>query len=211
MKENNIAFCEEKEAGTIIYVAHNNSYVGSILICDEVKEEAKDVISYLTKTDNKTIMLTGDNEQVASFASEKLGLTSYRSSLLPQDKVEEVEKLIKEKKENDVLCFVGDGIHDAPVLMRSDIGIAMGGVGSDAAIESADVVLMNDDLRGIIKAKKIAKKTMKIVYQNIYFSLGIKIGILILSALGLTNMWVAVFGDVGVALIAILNATRAQR
>ena len=211
MKENNIAFCEEKEAGTIIYVAHNNSYVGSILICDEVKEEAKDVISYLTKTDNKTIMLTGDNEQVASFASEKLGLTSYRSSLLPQDKVEEVEKLLKEKKENDVLCFVGDGINDAPVLMRSDIGIAMGGVGSDAAIESADVVLMNDDLRGIIKAKKIAKKTMKIVYQNIYFSLGIKIGILILSALGLTNMWVAVFGDVGVALIAILNATRAQR
>ena len=211
MKENNISFCEEKEAGTIIYVAHNNSYVGSILICDEVKEEAKDVISYLTKTDNKTIMLTGDNEQVASFASEKLGLTSYRSSLLPQDKVEEVEKLLKEKKENDVLCFVGDGINDAPVLMRSDIGIAMGGVGSDAAIESADVVLMNDDLRGIIKAKKIAKKTMKIVYQNIYFSLGIKIGILILSALGLTNMWVAVFGDVGVALIAILNATRAQR
>ena len=211
MKNNNISFCEEKEAGTIIYVAHNNSYVGSILICDEVKEEAKDVISYLTKTDNKTIMLTGDNEQVASFASEKLGLTSYRSSLLPQDKVEEVEKLLKEKKENDVLCFVGDGINDAPVLMRSDIGIAMGGVGSDAAIESADVVLMNDDLRGIIKAKKIAKKTMKIVYQNIYFSLGIKIGILILSALGLTNMWVAVFGDVGVALIAILNATRAQR
>ena len=211
MKNNNISFCEEKEAGTIIYVAHNNSYVGSILICDEVKEEAKDVISYLTKTDNKTIMLTGDNEQVASFASEKLGLTSYRSSLLPQDKVEEVEKILKEKKENDVLCFVGDGINDAPVLMRSDIGIAMGGVGSDAAIESADVVLMNDDLRGIIKAKKIAKKTMKIVYQNIYFSLGIKIGILILSALGLTNMWVAVFGDVGVALIAILNATRAQR
>ena len=131
--------------------------------------------------------------------------------MLPQDKVEEVEKLLKEKKENDVLCFVGDGINDAPVLMRSDIGIAMGGVGSDAAIESADVVLMNDDLRGIIKAKKIAKKTMKIVYQNIYFSLGIKIGILILSALGLTNMWVAVLGDVGVALIAILNATRAQR
>ncbi|MGN1295199.1 MAG: heavy metal translocating P-type ATPase [Bacilli bacterium] len=211
IKANNIDICEEKEAGTIIYVAHNGSYVGSILICDEIKLEAKEVISSLNSMGNKTIMLTGDNDKVAASVSEELKLSSYRSSLLPQDKVEEVEKLLQNKQADEVLCFVGDGINDAPVLMRSDIGIAMGGVGSDAAIESADVVLMNDDLRGIVKAKEIAKKTMRIVYQNIYFSLGVKIGILILSALGLASMWLAVFGDVGVAVIAILNAMRCSK
>ena len=140
--------------------------------------------------------------------AEKAGVSSYKASLLPQNKVEEVEKLLAEKAPGDVLCFVGDGINDAPVLMRSDIGIAMGGVGSDAAIEASDIVLMKDDLRGLPLAKRIAKKTMAIVMQNIVFSIVVKLAILVLSAFGITNMWVAVFGDVGVAILAILNAMR---
>ena len=153
-------------------------------------------------------MLTGDNKAIAENVAQNIGLTGYKASLLPQNKVEEVEKMLSEKKKNDVLCFVGDGINDAPVLMRSDIGIAMGGVGSDAAIEASDIVLMKDDLKGIPLAKRIARKTMSIVFQNIVFSLVIKTAILVLSAFGITNMWVAVFGDVGVAVLAILNAMR---
>ncbi len=153
-------------------------------------------------------MLTGDNERIASSVARELGLSSYKSSLLPQNKVEEVDKLLSKKKEKDVLCFVGDGINDAPVLMKSDIGIAMGGVGSDAAIEASDIVLMHDDLKSIATSKRIARKTMRIVYENIIFALAVKVIILILSALGITNMWFAVFGDVGVAVIAILNAMR---
>ena len=156
----------------------------------------------------KTVMLTGDNEAIAKSVAAEAGVTAYKASLLPQNKVEEVEKMLSEKKKSDVLCFVGDGINDAPVLMRSDVGIAMGGVGSDAAIEASDIVLMKDDLRGIPLAKRIAKKTMSIVFENIVFSLVIKIAILILSAFGIANMWVAVFGDVGVAVLAILNAMR---
>ena len=153
-------------------------------------------------------MLTGDNDEIAQKVATEVGLTGYKASLLPQNKVEEVEELLNSKKDKEVLCFVGDGINDAPVLMRSDIGIAMGAVGSDAAIEASDIVLMKDDLRGISVAKTIAKKTMIIVFQNIIFSIIIKVLILVLSALGITNMWFAVFGDVGVSILAILNAMR---
>ena len=156
----------------------------------------------------KTVMLTGDNEAIASSVAKEIGLTGYKAGLLPQNKVEEVEKMLAAQGKRDVLCFVGDGINDAPVLMRSDVGIAMGGVGSDAAIEASDIVLMKDDLRGLPLAKRIARKTMTIVMENIIFSIVVKVAILILSAVGIANMWLAVFGDVGVAVIAILNAMR---
>ena len=206
----NITYTKSNGIGSIVYVAVNNQFIGYIVIADEIKDDAKDAISYLNSINSKTVMLTGDNERIASNVAQTLGLTDYKASLLPQNKVEEVDVLLKNKKGNDVLCFVGDGINDAPVLMKSDIGIAMGGVGSDAAIEASDIVLMHDDLKSIGIAKKIAKKTMRIVYENIIFALVVKVLILILSALGITNMWFAVFGDVGVAVIAILNAMRAN-
>lgn len=208
MQNNGIQFIEEKEVGTIVYVAKNKEFIGSILIADEVKEETKQVIGELNSMQCKTFMLTGDNEAIAKNVADRIGLTGYKASLLPQNKVAEVDNMLKEKNSKEVLCFVGDGINDAPVLMRSDIGIAMGGVGSDAAIEASDIVLMKDDLRGISLAKKIAKKTMRIVFENIWFSLIVKLTILVLSAFGITNMWIAVFGDVGVAILAILNAMR---
>ncbi len=208
MQSKGIKFVKEDGVGTIVYVARNNEYMGSILIADEIKEESKQVISELNSMDCKTFMLTGDNEAIAKNVASQIGLTGYKASLLPQNKVNEVDNMLKAKSTNEVLCFVGDGINDAPVLMRSDIGIAMGGVGSDAAIEASDIVLMQDDLRGISLAKRIAKKTMRIVFENIWFSLFVKLTILILSAFGITNMWIAVFGDVGVAVLAILNAMR---
>ena len=210
MDDFSISYDKINEVGSIVYVAVNNVFLGYILIADQIKEDAKNMISYLNEINAKSVMLTGDNERIAKDVADLLCLSSYKSSLLPQDKVEEVDKLLKAKQKNDVLCFVGDGINDAPVLMKSDIGIAMGGVGSDAAIEASDIVLMHDDLNSIKKAKMIAKKTMRIVYENIVFALAVKIIILILSAFGITNMWVAVFGDVGVAVIAILNAMRAN-
>lgn len=208
MENNNINFIKNEEVGTVVYVAKNDKFFGSIIIADEIKDGAKETIESLSKNGGKTIMLTGDNEKIAESVAESLKLTDYKASLLPQNKVEEIDKIFKEKKKEDVICFVGDGINDAPSLMRSDIGIAMGGVGSDAAIEAADMVLMHDDLKDLIIAKKISKKTMRIAYENIIFSLAIKALILILSAFGITNMWIAVFGDVGVAVIAILNAMR---
>lgn len=208
MENNNINFIKNEEVGTVVYVAKNDKFFGSIIIADEIKDGAKETIESLSKNGGKTIMLTGDNEKIAESVAESLKLTDYKASLLPQNKVEEIDKIFKEKKKEDVICFVGDGINDAPSLMRSDIGIAMGGVGSDAAIEAADMVLMHDDLKDLIIAKKISKKTMRIAYENIIFSLAIKMLILILSAFGITNMWIAVFGDVGVAVIAILNAMR---
>ncbi len=210
MNEYNISYEKSNSVGTIVYVAVDDNFIGYIVIEDEIKEEAKETIKYLNSIGAKTVMLTGDNEKIAKNVANKLELTEYKSSLLPQNKVEEVDKLLKEKDKDDVLCFVGDGINDAPVLMKSDIGISMGGVGSDAAIEASDIVLMNDDLRCISKAKKISKRTMEIVKENIIFALGVKVIILILSALGIANMWIAVFGDVGVAIIAILNAMRAN-
>ncbi len=208
MQAHAVAFERQSRLGTVVYVAKNGEYIGYILIADELKPETKEVISELNAMGCKTVMLTGDNEAIAKSVAAEAGVTAYKASLLPQNKVEEVEKMLSEKKKSDVLCFVGDGINDAPVLMRSDVGIAMGGVGSDAAIEASDIVLMKDDLRGIPLAKRIAKKTMTIVFENIVFSLVIKIAILILSAFGIANMWVAVFGDVGVAVLAILNAMR---
>ncbi len=208
MRENNIAYVPEKGVGTVVYVAKNGEFVGSLLITDEVKPETKEVIGALNKMGAKTVMLTGDNEAIASSVAKEIGLTGYKAGLLPQNKVEEVEKMLAAQGKRDVLCFVGDGINDAPVLMRSDVGIAMGGVGSDAAIEASDIVLMKDDLRGLPLAKRIARKTMTIVMENIIFSIVVKVAILILSAVGIANMWLAVFGDVGVAVIAILNAMR---
>ena len=208
MRSHKIAFPAREEVGTIVHVARNDAYVGRILIADEIKPETKEVIASLNAMGCRTVMLTGDNETIAKHVAEQIGVTSYKASLLPQDKVAEVEKLLAEKAPSEALCFVGDGINDAPVLMRSDIGISMGGVGSDAAIEASDIVLMKDDLRGIALAKRIARKTMNIVFQNIVFSIVIKAAILILSAVGLANMWLAVFGDVGVAVLAILNAMR---
>ena len=208
MRDKGIDFKEHPGVGTVVYVARNGKFEGSLLIADQIKEEAAPMVRELTDMGCKTVMLTGDNDAIASRVAAQIGVTSYKASLLPQDKVTEVEKMLAAKKDGDVLCFVGDGINDAPVLMRSDIGIAMGGVGSDAAIEAADIVLMHDQLKGISLAKRIARKTMAIVKENIVFSLVIKIAILALSALGITNMWFAVFGDVGVAVLAILNAMR---
>ena len=208
MAQNGIDFVKETGLGTVVYVAKNGKFVGSLLIADEIKPETKQVVGELNAMGCKTIMLTGDNEAIAQNVAQEVGLTGYKASLLPQNKVEEVEKLLALKGSKDVLCFVGDGVNDAPVLMRSDIGIAMGGVGSDAAIEASDIVLMKDDLKGISLAKRIAGKTMAIVFQNIVFSIAIKVAILILSAFGVANMWLAVFGDVGVAVLAILNAMR---
>ena len=206
LEENGIACVPEPGVGTVVYVAKDGAFVGSLLVADEVKPEAKQVVGELRALGCRTVMLTGDNEAVAASVASELGVTAYRAALLPQNKVEEVEKLLA--KERGALCFVGDGINDAPVLMRADIGIAMGGVGSDAAIEASDIVLMQDDLRGLPLAKRIAKKTMAVVKENIAFSLLVKAAILILSAAGIANMWLAVFGDVGVAVIAILNAMR---
>ena len=206
-----ISYEKNNGTGTVVYVARNGKFVGSLLIADEVKGEAKAVTAQLKHWGCRTVMLTGDNEATAAKVAKDLELTEYRASLLPQNKVESVEKLLQEKSAHDVLCFVGDGINDAPVLMRSDIGIAMGGVGSDAAIEASDVVLMRDDLRGISLAKRIAKKTMAVVGQNIVLSLAVKVGIMALSACGMTGMWLAVLGDVGVAIVAILNAMRVNR
>lgn len=208
MRENGVEFDETDGVGTVVYVAQNGEFVGSVLIGDEIKEDAPSVVAELNAAGAKTVMLTGDNAAVAAAVAEKIPLTAYKAALLPQDKVDEVEKLLAEKGKGDVLSFVGDGVNDAPVLMRSDVGIAMGGVGSDAAIEAADIVLMHDDLKGIPLAKRIARKTMTIVFENIWFSLLVKVAILVLSAFGITNMWVAVFGDVGVAVIAIANAMR---
>ncbi len=214
MQSSGIDCLKIDKIGTTVYVAHNGRYVGMLVIRDELKSEAKATVSQLNQMGCKTVMLTGDNEKIAENVASELKLSEYKASLLPQNKVECVEKLLEEKGKGDVLCFVGDGINDAPVLMRSDIGIAMGGVGSDAAIEASDVVLMQDDLRGIARAKQIAKKTMRIVYENIVGSLAVKIGIMALSAtgvLGSLSMWIAVVGDVGVAMVAILNAMRVNR
>ena len=210
MRREGIDFEETNCAGTVVYVAKDKKFVGSILIADEIKSDAKETIAALSNIGAKTVMLTGDNKKIAEQVASQIGLSEYKASLLPQDKVIETEKLIKQKKKGDVVCFVGDGINDAPVLMRSDIGVAMGGVGSDAAIEAADIVLMHDDLKSILTAKQLSRKTMRIVKQNIWLALVVKIGILVLAACGIANMWLAVFGDVGVAGLAIVNSMRAR-
>ena len=208
ISEHNIFFIKNKSVGTVVYIAKNMEYVGSIVIEDKVKAEAKNVISYLKKSGSNVVMLTGDNYSITENVANAVGVDNFKASLLPQNKVEEVDRLLSEKNEKDILCFIGDGINDAPVLMNSDIGISMGGIGSDAAIEASDIVLMNDNLESLMLAKRISKKTMSIVKQNIVFAISIKILALILSAFGVASMWIAIFADVGVSVIAILNAMR---
>ena len=209
MKRIGVEFMECHQAGTVIHVAIDGIYAGHILISDVPKPTSKEAIADLKKNGIKeTVMLTGDIDNVARQVAGELGIDRVYSELLPADKVSKVEELLAKKTEKEKLAFVGDGINDAPVLSRADIGIAMGALGSDAAIEAADVVLMDDDPKKIVKAIRIAKKCMRIVYENIYFAIGIKILCLILGAVGLANMWVAIFADVGVMIIAVLNAIR---
>lgn len=213
------AACKEKylagekalSEGTICHVAYNDAYWGFLLIEDQLKEDAADCVTGLKKAGMRLVMLTGDQKGVADKVAGQLGITEYYAELLPGDKVDHVEKLLAEKSEKGRLIFVGDGINDAPVLARADIGIAMGGLGSDAAIEAADIVIMTDEPAKITTAMHISKETLKIVKQNIIFAIGVKILVLILAALGVASMWWAVFADVGVAFIAILNAMRALK
>lgn len=213
------AACKEKylagekalSEGTICHVAYNDAYWGFLLIEDQLKEDAADCVTGLKKAGMRLVMLTGDQKGVADKVAGQLGITEYYAELLPGDKVDHVEKLLAEKSEKGKLIFVGDGINDAPVLARADIGIAMGGLGSDAAIEAADIVIMTDEPAKITTAMHISKETLKIVKQNIIFAIGVKVLVLILAALGVASMWWAVFADVGVAFIAILNAMRALK
>ena len=210
MERLGVAFKECHQVGTIVHVAIDGSYAGHILIADVLKPTAKAAVAELKKSGiRETVMLTGDIDRVAQQAAAETGVDRVYSELLPADKVTKVEELLEKKNPREKLAFVGDGINDAPVLSRADIGIAMGALGSDAAIEAADVVLMDDDPLKVVKAIRIAKKCMRIVYQNIYFAIGIKILCLLLGAVGIANMWIAIFADVGVMVIAVLNAIRA--
>ena len=210
MKMMDIPYFKGELIGTIVHVAVNNKYIGYIVIADEVKEDSAQAIKELKAANIKqTVMLTGDNKSIGSKVAKELGLDKVYAELLPADKVERLEELFSQKSKKGKLAFVGDGINDAPVLARADIGIAMGGLGSDAAIEAADVVIMTDEPSKIATTMKISKKTLKIAHQNIVFAIGIKIIVLILSAFGITTMWAAIFADVGVTIIAVLNAFRA--
>ena len=210
MKKLGVSYKELNEVGTVVYVAVDQIFAGSILISDQPKPTAAAAIKALNKAGiRKTVMLTGDRRNVAEHVAKELGISEYYAELLPADKVSGVEKLLAGQRSREKLAFVGDGINDAPVLSRADIGIAMGAMGSDAAIEAADIVLLDDDPMKIAKAIKIARKCIRIVYENIYFAIGIKVICLILGALGIANMWAAIFADVGVMVIAVLNAIRA--
>ena len=212
MKEYNIKFQKSEETGTIVYVAINDEFAGTILIADKIKEDSYKAVK-LFKNNNvkKVVMLTGDRDNISESVANELNLDEYHAELLPQDKVSWVEKLMTQKSSGGKLIFVGDGINDAPVLALSDIGVAMGGLGSDAAIEAADVVIMTDEPSKIANSVQISKKTMRIVKQNIVFAIAVKIGVLILSAFGVSTMWEAVFADVGVSVLAIVNALRVLR
>lgn len=210
MEKLSVDCMECHSVGTVVHMAVNGKYAGHILISDQIKPHAKEAIAALKKCGvKKTIMLTGDRREAARQVAEELGIDEVHSELLPGDKVAQVEKLLDEKGEKEKLAFVGDGINDAPVLSRADIGIAMGALGSDAAIEAADIVLMDDDPLKISKAIRISRKCLRIVYENIYFAIGVKVVCLTLGALGIANMWAAIFADVGVMIIAVLNAIRA--
>ena len=212
MKTNNIKIERSTEIGTIVYVAVNNKFVGYIVIADKIKEDSKDAIKKIKEQGiKKTVMLTGDNKDVADSVAKRLKLDKVFSNLLPNEKVEKIEELYLSRSEKEKIAFVGDGINDAPVLARVDVGIAMGGLGSDAAIEAADIVIMTDEPSKIAQGIKISKKTYKIVWQNIIFALAVKVIVLILGAAGMASMWEAVFADVGVALIAVLNAMRIMK
>lgn len=209
MREMNLSFTESRSAGTVIYAAREGIFLGTIVIADTIKEGAKEAIKSMKQVGVKRcVMLTGDRKEAAQSVASELGIDEVHAELLPGDKVSEVERLLDAQQEKEKLAFVGDGINDAPVLTRADIGIAMGSMGSDAAIEAADVVLMDDDVRKIAAIVRISRKTLKIVKQNIVFALGVKALVLILGAFGLANMWEAVFADVGVSVIAIVNSMR---
>lgn len=211
MNQLGVAFQESDEPGTVVHISVDGVYAGQILIADRIKPGAAQAIAQLRSAGvRRMVMLTGDHRSVAEKVAKELGIDEYYSELLPADKVTKVEELLAERSnDRDKLAFVGDGINDAPVLSRADIGIAMGAMGSDAAIEAADVVLMDDDPRKIAKAIKISRKCLRIVYQNTWFAIGIKLGCLLLGALGIANMWLAIFADVGVMVLAVLNAIRA--
>ena len=211
MKENNIKFNECNDIGTIIYVAINNKFAGTILISDKIKTDSYKAIKLFKNLKLKNIMLTGDHDNISKYVFNELNLDEYYAELLPIDKVNIVEQLITKKSSKGKLVFIGDGINDAPVLALSDIGIAMGAIGSDAAIEASDIVIMNDMPSCLASAIKISKKTVRIAKENIIFAIIIKISVLILSVLGLTTMWAAVFADVGVTIISILNSLRVLR
>ena len=212
LQEKNIKYTKCNEIGTIIYIAINNKFAGYIVISDEIKEDSKKAIDDLKKNNIKqTVMLTGDRKDVGESVAKEIGIDKVYTELLPDGKVEKVEQLLKEKTEKGKLVFVGDGINDAPVLALADIGVAMGGLGADSAIEAADIVIMTDEPSKINTAINISKKTMRIVKQNIIFAIGIKIAVLILSAFGLSTMWEAVFADVGVSVMAIINSLRALK
>ena len=212
MVEKNIDVIESDKAGTVVHVAYDGEYCGHIIISDVIKDEAPKAIPAIKQAGvRKTVMLTGDREEIARKTADIIGIDEIHAELLPQDKVRLVEELLNSKPANEMLSFVGDGINDAPVLMRSDVGIAMGSLGSDAAIEAADIVIMDDNLEKIAKIVKIGRKTMTIVRQNIVFALVVKAVVLLLGALGIANMWEAVFADVGVSVIAILNSMRALK
>lgn len=209
LKFHNIAYEEHKSGGTVVYVAYDNTFVGAIVISDTIKDGAKEAVADMKKVGVKNVvMLTGDRQKAAEEVAGELGIDTVYSELLPSDKVQKVEELLASKTGKEKVAFVGDGINDAPVLTRADVGIAMGSMGSDAAIEAADIVLMDDDVRKIASTVKIARKTLGVVKQNIVFALGVKLIVLILGALGVANMWEAVFADVGVSVIAILNSMR---
>ena len=213
LEDNNIAYDVVEQIGTIVYVALDSKYIGAIIISDVIKEGTKEAVSLMKKAGvKKAVMLTGDRRAAAEYVAKEIGIDEVHAELLPVDKVSRVENLLSSSdNSNNKLAFVGDGINDAPVLMRADVGIAMGSLGSDAAIEAADIVIMDDDIRKISSVVKIARKTLRIVKENIVFALAVKLIILVLGALGHTTMWLAVFGDVGVAVIAILNSMRALK
>lgn len=208
MRDNDIVFNPVDLFGSVVYVAKNGEYKGVIVVRDTLKEGAKEAISDLKKRGAKTVMLTGDNKLTAEHVAKEAGIDAVYAELLPGDKVEKIEELIKDKKKGDVVAYLGDGINDAPSLVRADVGIAMGSIGSDSAVEAADAVLMYGDLRMLDKAAAVCRKTLRIVKENIVLSLVVKIGIMVLSVVGLGNMWLSVSGDVGVAMLAILNALR---
>ncbi len=208
MRDNDIVFNPVDLFGSVVYVAKNGEYKGVIVVRDTLKEGAKEAISDLKKRGAKTVMLTGDNKLTAEYVAKEAGIDAVYAELLPGDKVEKIEELIKDKKKGDVVAYLGDGINDAPSLVRADVGIAMGSIGSDSAVEAADAVLMYGDLRMLDKAAAVCRKTLRIVKENIVLSLVVKIGIMVLSVVGLGNMWLSVSGDVGVAMLAILNALR---
>ena len=212
MRAQNITPAACESIGTVIYVACEGKYAGAIVISDTIKDGAKEAIRGMKAVGvKKCVMLTGDRKEAAELVAKELDIDEVHAELLPQDKVSQVEALLSKETEKERLAFVGDGINDAPVLSRADIGIAMGSMGSDAAIEAADVVLMDDDIRKIASVVRISRKTLAIVHQNIVFALAVKALVLILGALGMANMWEAVFADVGVSVIAILNSMRALK